>query len=494
MSEADEDHRRTILPRTAFWAAAARAAADPRIDTPIVRRMRPRRTQLHAVAVAWLLTGPAPLAQEPVPGPPPASSQPGPAHPYLLGVQATAVAQAAPGFASPYAGANSLRGGEGGLSQTYTLFLGIRAIDGLDVYLEPEAVRGRAPGQGAGLAGYCNGDLLGQPGRFDVYVARAFVRWRMALGPEREPEVRLGRARYLVDETVPARRLVVTIGQLAITDLLDQNLYANSARTQFLNLSFVNDLAYDFPQDAHGYSRGAFVDFVSPSFAARAASFQVPSGPGGALSWALTSERADAVELTWSPSFLRLASNASVVRLLAWRNEGRMGRYEDALRAAGGSAPSLADVRRRGAVRFGAGLNLEVPLADDSATGLFARSGLSRGGVETLSFAESDAVLSVGAQVSGSRWGRRDDVIGVAAGVDLASPSHRSYLAAGGTGLRLGDGALRYGPELDTEGYYAFAVTKAFVLSADLQGIANPGFNRDRGPVILLGLRAHLEL
>src|SRR5689334_7453433 len=259
------------------------------------------------------------------------------------------------------------------------------AIDGLDVYLEPEAATGRAPGQGMGLAGYGNGDLLGEATRLDVYVARAFVRWRTALGPEREPQVRLGRARYLVEESVPARRLVVTLGQLAVTDLLDQNLYANSPRMQFLNLAFVNDLAYDVPQDSHGYSRGVFVDYVTPTIAARAASFQLPSGPGGSLSWDLVKERADAVEVSWSPPFLRLAAGPGVLRLLAWRNQGQMGRYEDALRAAGSGVPDLADVRRPATVRYGAALNMELPLADAAATGLFARLGLSRGTVESIS-------------------------------------------------------------------------------------------------------------
>jgi high affinity Mn2+ porin len=409
-------------------------------------------------------------------------------------MQATEVVEAMPRFRSPYVGANSLRGGDVGLSQTYTLYFGIRVVDDLDVYLEPEAATGRAPGQGTGLAGYGNGDLLGEPGRLDVYVARAFVRWRTALGPEREPPVRLGRARYLIEESVPARRLVVTVGQLAVADLLDQNLYANNPRMQFLNLAFVNDVAYDVPQNAHGYSRGVLVDYVTPSFAARVASFQLPTGPGGALSWDVAKERADALELTWSPRFLRLEAGPGVLRLLAWRNEGRMGRYEDALRAAGGGVPDLADVRRPGTVRYGAALNADLPLADAAATGLFGRAGLARGVVESFSFAECDAAASLGAQLSGSRWGRGDDAVGLAVGVDLASPSHRQYLAAGGTGLRLGDGGLHYGPEIDSEAYYAFAIMKALALSADAQAIVNPGFNRDRGPVVLLALRAHLEL
>ena len=69
-------------------------------------------------------------------------------------MQATEVVEAMPRFRSPYVGANSLRGGDVGLSQTYTLYFGIRVVDDLDVYLEPEAATGRAPGQGTGLAGY----------------------------------------------------------------------------------------------------------------------------------------------------------------------------------------------------------------------------------------------------------------------------------------------------------------------------------------------------
>jgi hypothetical protein len=123
-----------------------------------------RRTRL-LLAMACLLAARAPLRQEPCGGS--ASVQPDQGHPHLLGVQATEVVQATPRFTSPHAGANSLRGGDVGLSQTYTLYLGIRVIDGLDVYLEPEAATGRAPGQGMGLAGYGNGDLLrrGEPAR-----------------------------------------------------------------------------------------------------------------------------------------------------------------------------------------------------------------------------------------------------------------------------------------------------------------------------------------
>ncbi len=53
---------------------------------------------------------------------------------------------------------------------------------------------------------------------------------------------------------------------------------------------------------------------------------------------------------------------------------------------------------------------------------------------------------------------------------------------------------MRYGPELDSEAYYSFQVVKALALSADVQGIVNPGYDRARGPAVLLALRVHVEL
>ena len=187
---------------------------------------------------------------------------------------------------------------------------------------------------------------------------------------------------------------MVTVGQLAVTDLLDQNMYANSARTQFLNLAFVNDLAYDFPQDAHGYSRGILVDYVTPPFAARLASFQAPAEPGGPLSWDLLHHRADALELTWSPRLPALVRRRMALRAIAWRNEGRMARYDDALRTAGGGTPDLAMARRVRA-RWGAGLNLEIPLAHEATTGVFARMGVAG--------QRRDPVLR-GVRCDGERW------------------------------------------------------------------------------------------
>src|SRR5262249_62344476 len=71
--------------------------------------------------------------------------------------------------------------------------------------------------------------------------------------------------------------------------------------------------------------------------------------------------------------------------------------------------------------------------------------------------------------------------------------AHRRYLELGGHGFLLGDGTLSYGRENIIEFYYTAHVARGISISADLQHITNPGYNRDRGPVWVPGARLHLE-
>ena len=65
---------------------------------------------------------------------------------------------------------------------------------------------------------------------------------------------------------------------------------------------------------------------------------------------------------------------------------------------------------------------------------------------------------------------------------------------AGGAGFFLGDGRLNYRPERIVEAYYSFRMTEGAWLSLDLQHIGNPGYNADRGPARVFGIRLHTEL
>ena len=74
------------------------------------------------------------------------------------------------------------------------------------------------------------------------------------------------------------------------------------------------------------------------------------------------------------------------------------------------------------------------------------------------------------------------------------SQAHRAYLAAGGVGFILGDGRLNYGPEEILETYYNWEIRKHINVTFDFQAVGNPGYNRDRGPVTIGGLRLHIDL
>jgi carbohydrate-selective porin OprB len=70
---------------------------------------------------------------------------------------------------------------------------------------------------------------------------------------------------------------------------------------------------------------------------------------------------------------------------------------------------------------------------------------------------------------------------------------HQIYLADGGLGFLLGDGKLNDGRETIVETYYTVHAWRGIYFAPELQHIVNPRYNRDRGPVIVPSLRAHVE-
>jgi carbohydrate-selective porin OprB len=57
----------------------------------------------------------------------------------------------------------------------------------------------------------------------------------------------------------------------------------------------------------------------------------------------------------------------------------------------------------------------------------------------------------------------------------------------------LDDGTLTYGRENIFESYYNLHLWRGIFTGVDMQHINNPGYNRDRGPVLVAGARFHLE-
>jgi high affinity Mn2+ porin len=153
--------------------------------------------------------------------------------------------------------------------------------------------------------------------------------------------------------------------------------------------------------------------------------------------------------------------------------------------------PDITQTRRSGTAKYGLGVNAEQALS--SSMGAFLRLGWDDGKTETWAFTEIDRTLQGGLHLRGKPWHRPQDVVGVAGVVSGLSPDHRDYLAAGGDGFILGDGRLNYSLERILEAYYAWNLARMFTLTVDYQFAANPGYNRDRGPVSIWGLRLHWE-
>ena len=121
------------------------------------------------------------------------------------------------------------------------------------------------------------------------------------------------------------------------------------------------------------------------------------------------------------------------------------------------------------------------------------RYGWNDGKTESWSFTEIDHTVSGGAGVLGQAWKRKNDRAGLAFSINGIASEHARYLALGGLGFVLGDGALQYAKEKEVEAYYTTHIWRGLFLGPDVQYIVAPGFNRSRGPVFVPSLRVHTE-
>lgn len=404
--------------------------------------------------------------------------------------QATWIWQGKPAFHADYSGAHSmLATREHGYTFSSTLFLGARLWRGAEVYFNPEMVQGRAISNVQGLGGPTNGEMQKTSGpRLTLYAARGFVRQRFDLGGD---DQKVASSANQMAGTVKSRRVVVTVGNLAANDIFDRNDDAGDPRGQFLNWSLLTHAAWDFPADARGYSWGGAVEWYHDAWVLRVGRFEQPKWPNQLpLDPNLSRHYGDQIEIEHDHA---VADQPGKVLLLGFHGRAVMARYSDALALADASmaVPSLDAVRTREHDKTGVGIDVQQAVSDD--VGVFARMLHADGRTETYAFSEVDRSSSAGVSIKGARWGRADDTIGVALAVNRLAPLHREYLARGGLGFFLGDGALDYRGERILETYYALRIAKGTHLSLDWQRIDNPGYNHARGPVQAISARLHAE-
>jgi high affinity Mn2+ porin len=405
--------------------------------------------------------------------------------------QATVTSQVHPDFRSPYEGANSL---DPGFAQKETvdatLYFGARLWDGAALYVDPEIDQGFGLNDTLGLAGFSSGEAY-KVGARNPYlrVPRVFVRQVIALDAGGTTS-RLEDAINQLPGMLPADSVTITVGKFSAVDIFDTNRYANNSKADFLNWSLLNSGAYDYAADAWAFTDGFAVEWTQSWWTLRGGLLALSTVPNSKDIDTSFNQFEVVVEGEERHAWF---DHPGKLKVLAYVNRGRMGRYDDAvaLALATDAAPDTASVRHMDS-RPGVATNLEQELGED--LGAFARLSANEGAMEAFDFTEINKSLAAGLSLGGGRWSLPQDNIGAAAVVNGISSAAQRYFADGGLGVLIGDGQLpHYGYERIFESYYAHRVSGRLTISGDFQFVRNPAYNRDRGPVSLFALRLHAE-
>jgi high affinity Mn2+ porin len=403
--------------------------------------------------------------------------------------QATITWLLQPAFRSPYQGPQSLSPAANGRETIdATLYAGIRPWPGAEIWINPEVDQGFGLSNTFGVAGYPSGEAykLGKAEPY-VLVQRGFLRQTVDLGGETE---KLEPDLNQLGGTQTADRLVFTIGKYSIVDIFDTNTYAHDPRNDFLNWSIIDQGAFDYAANVWGYTYGGAAEWYQDWWTARVGVFDLSQAPNTV---ALSHGFGQGQFVAELEERHTLWDQPGKLKLLYWLTRGNIGTYLDAisLGEATGTTPSTGAVRSF-RTKGGFGLNLEQHVAPD--LGVFARASISQGTVEEDAFTDINQSISGGLSLTGSRWGRPDDTVGLAGAANRISHQGKLYLAAGGLGGIIGDGQLpNAGPEQILEAYYRVAVFSFAHVAFDYQFINHPAYNRDRGPVSIFGLQLHLR-
>ncbi len=410
-----------------------------------------------------------------------------------VGGQANAIYQWHPDFAAKYSGKSSLSARHEGIaSYVITLSVGFAVTPTTELFFDGEMAAGGGLSTALGLGGFTNLDVVRNPSLgSDPYPARFFVRQIIPLSHRM---VDATRGHLALATRLPETRIELRAGKLSTADLFDTNAVGSDSHLQFMNWTVDNNGAYDYAADTRGYTYGAVAELQSPNVALRYGMMLMPTVANGiTLDWHLDDSRGDNLELELRHHLL--PGRRGTVRLLGFSNHADMGSYAEAIKAYQQGREPVPDIeahRKKGRVKYGVGLNLEQELGGP-ARGFF-RAGWSEGAYESFAYTEVSDTVAVGADLRGTWWHRPGDKVGLAFVSNGLSADHRRYLQLGGHGFLLGDGGLTYGRETIAEAYYTLALFRGVTTALDAQVVGNPGYNRDRGPVVVISGRAHIDI
>ncbi len=412
---------------------------------------------------------------------------------FWLSGQANFIFQTHPEFDAKYSGKNSLDPNyEKATSRVLTLFTGMRLNSSTEILVDIEETGGAALSTGLGLAGFTNLDIVRNPLLSKApYLARGMIHKVIALSQDK---IENTRNPLSVFEELPRRRLEIRFGKFSMADFFDLNSVGSDTHLQFTNWTIDNNGAYDYAADTRGYTVGVVADYEDRKWAFRFSEALMPKVANGIdLVWQPWRAHAENFEFQWQHGII--PGKAGVIRLLGYTNYANMGIYRDAvIQFEQGIVPrpDITNHPWRITRKYGFGVNLEQSLSRNFVA--FARWGWDNGKTESFAYTEVDLTLISGIGVYGARWRRKQDRAGFAVVSNGIARDHQNYLAHGGLGFLIGDGALTYGRENILESYYTAHLWRGLYAGPGLQHINNPGYNRDRGPVIVPSFRLHQQL
>jgi hypothetical protein len=415
---------------------------------------------------------------------------------YWLSGQANIIFQGNLPFHSPYVGTNSFRGAsEYKTSLLGTFYTALRPTHSIryntDLILDLESSGGRGLSQALGLAGFTNLDVVRNPTLgVTPYLARYQIHQVVGLTQETTPQEP---GFFALAPSVPVRRMEFRLGKMTLPDFFDFNNIGSDSHLQFMNWTVDNNGAWDYAANTRGYTVGAMAEYDDRAWSLRYGLFAMPTVANAMdLDWNWRRAHGHNGEFELRHSFI--PKRKGVTRVLFYANRAHMGSYReavDAFLAGTDKTPNILLHEHFSALKYGFGYNAEQELTENLR--VFGRFGWNDGKTESFAYTEVEQTVEAGADYAGARWHRPADKIGLAMVSNAIKADHQNYLKLGGLGFLLGDGKLNYGRENIVESYYNWHAWRGLFYAIDVQHINNPGYNRDRGPVWVGSVRAHVD-
>jgi hypothetical protein len=438
----------------------------------------------------------APEAQAPTMFPHPDTTR------YFVAGQANIIFQAHGPFHSPYEGTNSLLGrGEYKTSMLGTTYLAYQlnpnprfATDGI---FDIEIADGRGISEALGMAGMTDLDVVRNPNLGKPpYLARYALHQVIGLSGTL---VDASRGPFSLPTKLPERRIELYAGRFGMPDFFDLNSVGSDSHLQFMNWTVDNNGAWDYAANTRGYTDGVVAEYIDPAFTLRYGIAAMPIIANGEVlqyEFRRANGQNTELELPHGPGFFvqSMAKRKGVVRLLGYVNHANMGDYrQQNIKFFQGFTPTpeITAHPLQVTVKYGVGINTEQEVTENLR--LYGRFGWNEGQHESFAYTEDDQTFNFGGDYSGRQWGRANDKIGLTFVTNAIKRDHQAYLKMGGLGFILGDGNLNYAREDILEGYYNLHTWRGMYWALDGQFIEHPGYNQDRGPVLVESVRMHVD-